>query len=107
MHEYASYSEFLKSPEWALKKAEVKRRAKGLCERCGADATRCGATHHTTYKHGWDCDVAWLALLCCDCHEFVHNKSTYDPLSPPSFAELEQMISRLGTGKPIFDPKDE
>lgn len=66
------YHEFLDSLKWSIKTDQVRRRAKGCCEWCGIHETdKRHHTHHTNYKKGLDCDIAWLALLCFKCHSLL------------------------------------
>ncbi len=90
-----AYKKFLQSPAWQAKRDIVRKRAKGICERCGNHQQGCMAVHHTTYEFGWDCSPAWLVYLCCDCHDFIHGKSYDDPCNGISFNELEMMIDNL------------
>ncbi len=90
-----AYKKFLQSPSWQIKRDVVRKRAEGCCERCGHAQQGCMAVHHLTYDYGWDCSPIWLAYLCCDCHDFVHGRSTYDPCNGITFDELEMMIDNL------------
>jgi len=76
--------------DWATKfrlaqrrREKVKRRAHGMCERCGSKGFVC---HHLSYQgfgdsdtsdewpEGWDCDISFLAWLCFECHDLCHGR---------------------------------
>ena len=64
------YNEYLKSPEWAAKRAAVFGREWGQCQGCQqATATQ---VHHLTYKHVGDELLFELIALCDKCHERAH-----------------------------------
>lgn len=88
---WLDYSDFLSSPEWARLRTTVRRRAGGLCERCGEQRPPHYA-HHVTYSFGWDCDPRYVAWLCENCHEFLHGSSSLDPMDLGTLADLEQRI---------------
>ena len=99
------YKRFLKSPEWNRKAWQVKQRSKYHCENCRDYAKHCGAVHHLTYKErndvesdwcqGWLPPISYLVYLCCDCHALIHGKGYYDPLNPPSWAEMKKGFDAL------------
>lgn len=63
----ARYLAYLQSPEWALKRAAVLRRANGRCEDCG-ERKRPLQIHHSHYRDLWDEREQDLRALCLDCH---------------------------------------
>lgn len=69
-----AYDAYLRSPEWAVKRALVLKRANGHCEGCGlAIATQ---VHHQTYDNV-GAEFLWeLAAVCRACHERVHVKES-------------------------------
>lgn len=60
------YYRYLASPEWALKRAEVIRRAGGICERCHKNSVR--EIHHLTYENFGREPLCDLLGLCPPCH---------------------------------------
>src|ERR1700680_4103375 len=56
--------------EWLDLRAEVIKRAGGICEMCGK--TRAETGHHLTYRFGVLCSVKYLLAVCWDCHQDVH-----------------------------------
>lgn len=65
------------SREWALLKAEVRKRSDGICERCFLNPYT--QTHHLTYLRFGKELLEDLQGLCNGCHEFVSGKSSLDP----------------------------
>lgn len=66
----AHYSAYLKSPEWARKRAMVMRRASNTCEGCATN--RAVQVHHKTYEHVGE-EFLWeLVAVCVECHERLH-----------------------------------
>jgi hypothetical protein len=66
------YSEYLRSPEWASKRALVFQRANGMCEGCGIrEATQ---AHHLTYARVGREMLFDLVAICDACHEVVHGR---------------------------------
>lgn len=73
---------FYASPEWREACRAVWRRADAKCERCGADHRESGrrGTFHVHHIASFAvrelrAEVDNLALLCGDCHRFVHGKA--------------------------------
>jgi hypothetical protein len=87
----AEYAEYLKTNKWQQKRNAVWRKAEGKCGRCGGWAHG-GQVHHKTYEHIFNEPLTDLQLLCRYCHSFIHGHSTYDPLHPPSWEELEKQL---------------
>jgi hypothetical protein len=71
------YSAYLCSREWAVLKEAVKRRSKGICERCTVN--RMDHVHHLTYERKYAERLDDLQACCKQCHEFIHGKSDIDP----------------------------
>lgn len=72
----SEHQSFYSSQEWRNKCAEIWRRERGVCQRCG---NRCesGEVHHIrTWATHPDIrlDSSNLALLCVGCHKWVHSK---------------------------------
>lgn len=74
IHEYEKY---IRSNEWAIKKAHRKDIDDHKCVMCGRseEHTRRGLqVHHITYKHLGNEDVyTELVTLCPTCHRRIHN----------------------------------
>lgn len=66
------YRDYLKSQEWAIKRAKVMRRANYRCEGCGDKPA--AEVHHLTYEHVTQEFLFELVALCGDCHERIHIK---------------------------------
>jgi len=72
---WKSYDEYLRTPVWRAKRAQVLRRAGGRCEGCrNAEAT---TVHHLTYDHvGHEHPegelLFELVAVCGDCHWRLH-----------------------------------
>jgi hypothetical protein len=70
------YDVYLKSPEWARRRATVLRRAGGICEGClGRKATQ---VHHLTYDHIYNEFMFELVAVCDECHKRLHSEKTGD-----------------------------
>ena len=69
---------YMASREWAVLKEAVKKRADGVCERCGLDPV--DQVHHLTYERFGHELLTDLHGLCNQCHEFVSGKRDTDPL---------------------------
>jgi 5-methylcytosine-specific restriction endonuclease McrA len=66
----AKYDEYLRSEEWANKRALVIERAGGICEGCGeASAVQ---VHHLTYNNVGEEFLWQLRAICRECHERFH-----------------------------------
>lgn len=66
------YGVYLRSPEWAKRRALVMKRCGGVCEGCmERPATQ---VHHLTYDHVGDELLFELVGICRECHEKVHAK---------------------------------
>lgn len=64
------YRDYLRSQEWALKRAKVMRRAGYRCEGCGDNPA--AEVHHLTYANVTREFLFELVALCADCHERLH-----------------------------------
>lgn len=64
------YRDYLRSHEWALKRAKVMRRAGHVCEGCGDHPAV--DVHHLTYEHVTQEFLFELVALCAGCHERIH-----------------------------------
>lgn len=66
------YRDYLRSHEWAMKRAKVMRRANHRCEGCGdSPATD---VHHLSYEHVTQEFLFELVALCAGCHERIHQQ---------------------------------
>jgi hypothetical protein len=66
------YVAYLKSPEWAAKRAEALRRADGHCGRCGPGGAPPVEVHHLTYERLRAELPGDLIALCAPCHRRAH-----------------------------------
>jgi hypothetical protein len=96
MEDAERYQQYLCSREWAEKKNAVHERSFGRCERCGL--SKAAAVHHLTYIRKYNERLEDLQNLCKACHEYIHDKSDYDPCDPPikniklSFAKINNNL---------------
>lgn len=68
------YNKYLSSPEWKAKRAEVLRRARGVCEGClNQEAVQ---VHHLTYKRVGNEMLFDLVAVCNDCHNAIHESES-------------------------------
>jgi hypothetical protein len=65
--DYATYDEYLKSPEWRKLRDEALEKANHTCAICGAKENL--NVHHCHYRN---IDTPELVVLCKDCHAMVH-----------------------------------
>lgn len=65
-----SYSEYLRSPEWAVQRARALKRAGGRCQGC--NTTSHLETHHRSYGARGEERISDLTVLCAGCHTAVH-----------------------------------
>lgn len=64
------YNGYLKSPQWAAKRADVLSRDNYMCHGCGhREATQ---VHHLTYEHAGNEFLFELVSVCRTCHERLH-----------------------------------
>jgi hypothetical protein len=67
---WAFYERYIQSPEWRVKRAQVLKRAGGVCEGCGHRPPV--QVHHTTYDHVGN-EMLWeLKAVCLPCHQALH-----------------------------------
>lgn len=67
-----TYVMYLTSPEWLIKKHDVRRRSGGICENCKqAPAQEC---HHLNYDRLGDELLTDLMDVCKPCHEILDRK---------------------------------
>lgn len=71
------YARYMTSREWALRKAPVKERSGGICERCKINPS--DAVHHLSYARKYHEEPEDLQDICEACHKFTHGKSDVDP----------------------------
>jgi len=70
-----AYREYLKSPEWAVKRQIVLSVLGETCKLCGKSAT---TVHHNTYKTLFEENILKdLTVLCSSCHAKYHKKGNY------------------------------
>lgn len=68
------YRGYLKTAAWRQKRAEVIRRAAGVCERCRRWPV--ANVHHLTYERLGDEPLSDLLGVCRRCHEELHRGTT-------------------------------
>lgn len=68
---WARYHEYMASPEWRAKRAQVLKRSNGRCEtpRC---SRRADQVHHLTYVRLGDELLDDLRAICMPCHRIEH-----------------------------------
>lgn len=64
-----SYSEYMDSEAWRVKRALVLKRCGGVCEGCGA--AKATEAHHVSYVHLFNEFLFELLGLCHDCHDRI------------------------------------
>lgn len=71
----AEYEEYLKTPQWRVKRDAVMRRDNYICQGClKAPAT---LVHHKTYSHIYRELLFQLIALCKDFHDIAHDKDKH------------------------------
>lgn len=66
---YKEYKEYLKSPEWKVKREKVLKRDNYICQGClEKEATQ---VHHLSYKHIKNEPLFELVSICKECHDIV------------------------------------
>ena len=65
------YSSYLQSTHWKQVRSRILKRAKGLCEKCGAPAASPDVHHKTYVRLGKERDADLIAL-CTRCHQKEH-----------------------------------
>lgn len=71
---FASYDDYLVSPEWRIKRAHVVQRAGGRCESPDCKFA-VDEVHHKRYPRVWGNEpIDWLIGLCEGHHREAHNK---------------------------------
>jgi hypothetical protein len=73
------YGLYMASREWGLLREGVRKRGNGRCERC--KIAPIDHVHHLTYIRKYNEKLEDLEGLCYQCHEYLHGKSHFDPLS--------------------------
>ncbi len=86
--EKVDYHRYMASREWALKKEEVKERARGFCERCRSAPVQ-NVQHLTYARLGHEVVNTDLLGLCRPCHEFASGKRDDDPAVAVIYALME------------------
>ena len=66
------YADYLRSQEWAERRAKVMERAGHRCEGCRAQPAT--EVHHLTYQHATQEFLFELVAICGDCHARWHGK---------------------------------
>ena len=68
---WAWYNGYLKSSEWKVKSKAVRKRAKGVCEKCKKNP--CEHVHHKTYQNVGNEKMCDLIAVCRKCHSELHD----------------------------------
>ena len=76
------YRDYLKSPEWKLKRKKVLKRANNICEGCLEQPAI--EVHHVSYANIGDELLYQLAALCEDCHRKAHINDIQDDIDSSS-----------------------
>jgi hypothetical protein len=97
---YVDYHTYILSAEWKLKRQEIIRRAKNICERC--HNARVGDIHHLTYEHLGNEPLEDLQGLCKPCHMFISGKGP-DPLLKR--VPIEEWLERDAWERQFVKPK--
>lgn len=79
MNDQERYQLYLAGREWGLLREAVRKRCKGICERCHFHPL--SHVHHLTYIRKYQERPEDLQGLCEGCHKFVHGRSDRDPLA--------------------------
>jgi len=74
------YLDYLESPEWYAKRAEVLERDRNRCTECNAEFNL--HVHHKTYKRLCNESLDDLITLCYVCHMKLHDKPKPKPKIP-------------------------
>ena len=67
------YAEYLATPEWQARAAEVKLLRGNRCEKCGSRDNL--HAHHLTYENRGHEPLSDLQVLCKDCHAQEHSRA--------------------------------
>jgi hypothetical protein len=70
----ARYRAYLRSPEWAEKRARIMERSGGTCERCRERPAV--DVHHLTYDRIYHESPSDLQAVCRTCHDTYHGVLT-------------------------------
>ena len=69
---WASYDDYLSSPEWSVIRDSVLGRDEEVCRICGGPGDH---VHHHKYPKDWSNDSADNCFLVCTrCHEMIHGR---------------------------------
>lgn len=69
---YLKYSNYLKSENWKLKRSEVLKRDKDLCQVCKEN--KAFEVHHITYENLFKEKLEDLLSVCRNCHIEIHRQ---------------------------------
>jgi 5-methylcytosine-specific restriction endonuclease McrA len=67
---WGTYQEYLESPAWSEKRAEVLGEAGHLCQRCGG--RKATTVHHLSYARMGNEGLEDLVAVCRHCHDKQH-----------------------------------
>jgi len=102
-----AYAEYLKSPQWQMKRKKVMERDNGLCQGClTAPAVD---VHHKTYQRVFDEPLFDLVAICRECHSKIHDgRADFQradgyarPIAKPeqNWDDLEELMKKLKASK--------
>ena len=91
---HEAYLAYLRGPIWAEKRYWKFRLAKFRCERC-SNKNRKLEVHHKTYRNLFNEPMEDLELLCCDCHQWKHGLSDFDPTRYYDWDEVIAEIKKI------------
>ncbi len=77
---WRAYNAYLKTVEWAAKRAAVLDRAAGVCEGCRRQ--RPTQVHHLTYDHVGQELLFELVAVCNACHSILHPRGVTNGVPP-------------------------
>jgi phage terminase large subunit GpA-like protein len=74
---WQAYAIYIRSPSWRTRCVQVKKRARGRCERCGPHVIQVGGpyhVHHLTYDRFMNEPLSDLQYLCANCHRIADHE---------------------------------
>ena len=82
-------TQYLRSPEWEVKRQQILARASNQCELCQKVTNL--QVHHIRYTNLFREPLSDLAALCNICHTAIHNKFGY----PNSIADYDNFYGPI------------
>lgn len=96
------YQAYLCSENWWWRRAAVKERCGGICEKCHKKPM--AHAHHQTYIRKYAEQLTDLLGVCEDCHREVHCAGTRPPV-PSTTQHTESWPSKVGKTLKSDDPR--